>query len=109
MKTNPPDVVFDAIDGKAQIFSTQPKPPYNVGDLYFTGNDILVCKKDRETGEYVASDWEKKDNYTDDSAVTDFIENIYDPKIDDIQNQIDGKIDTYYFDYAQSNSNYPAS
>ena len=109
MKTNPPDVVFDAIDGKAQIFSTQPKPPYNVGDLYFTGNDILVCKKDRETGEYVASDWEKKDNYTDDSAVTDFIENIYDPKIDDIQNQIDGKIDTYYFDYAPSNSNYPAS
>lgn len=109
MKTNPPDEVFDAIDGKAQIFSTQPKPPYNVGDLYFTGNDILVCKKDRETGEYAASDWEKKDNYTDDSAVTDFIENIYDPKIDDIQNQIDGKIDTYYFDYAPSNSNYPAS
>ncbi len=109
MKTNPPDEVFDAIDGKAQIFSTQPKPPYNVGDLYFTGNDILVCKKDRETGAYVASDWEKKDNYTDDSTVTDFIENIYDPKIDDIQNQIDGKIDTYYFDYAPSNSNYPAS
>lgn len=109
LKSNPPDEVFDAIDGKAQIFSTQPKPPYNVGDLYFTGNDILVCKKDRETGEYVASDWEKKDNYTDDSAVTDFIENIYDPKIDDIQNQIDGKIDTFYFDYAPNNSNYPAS
>lgn len=104
-----PDSVFDEIDGKSSIYVSQPKPPYNVGDLYFTGNDILVCKKDRETGEYVASDWEKKDNYTDDSAVTDFIENIYDPKIDDIQNQIDGKIDTYYFDYAPSNSNYPAS
>lgn len=109
LKSNPPDEVFDAIDGKAQIFSTQPKPPYNVGDLYFTGNDILVCLKDRETGEYVASDWQKKDNYTDDSTVTDFIENIYDPKIEDIQNQIDGKIDTYYYDYEPANSNHPAS
>lgn len=104
-----PDSVFDEIDGKAQIFSTQPKPPYSVDDLYFTGNDILVCLKDRETGEYVASDWQKKDNYTDDSTVTDFIENIYDPKIEDIQNQIDGKIDTYYYDYEPANSNYPAS
>lgn len=109
MKTNPPDIVFDAIDGKAQIFSTQPKSPYNVGDLYFTGNDILICIKDRETGEYAASDWQKKDNYTDDSTVTDFIENIYDPKIEDIQNQIDGKIDTYYYDYEPANSNHPAS
>ena len=108
LKSNPPDEVFDAIDGKAQIFSTQPKPPYNVGDLYFTGNEILVCVKDKVTGEYTASDWQKKD-YTDDSTVTDFIENIYDPKIEDIQNQIDGKIDTYYFNYAPNNSNYPAS
>ena len=104
-----PDSVFDEIDGKAQIFSTQPKPPYSVDDLYFTGNDILVCLKDRETGEYVASDWQKKDNYTDDSTVTDFIENIYAPKIEDIQNQIDGKIDTYYYDYEPANSNHPAS
>lgn len=109
LKSNPPDEVFDAIDGKAQIFSTQPKPPYNVGDLYFTGSEILVCKKDRDTGEYVASDWEKKDNYTDDTTVNDFIQNVYDPTVEDIQNQIDGKIDTYYFDYAPNNSNLPAS
>lgn len=109
LKSNPPDEVFDAIDGKAQIFSTQPKPPYNVDDLYFTGNEILVCKKDRDTGEYVASDWEKKDNYTDDTTVNDFIQNVYDPTVEDIQNQIDGKIDTYYFDYAPNNSNLPAS
>lgn len=109
MKMQVPDEVFDEIDGKAQIFSTQPKPPYNVGDLYFTGNEILVCVKDKVTGEYTASDWQKKDNYTDDSTVTDFIENIYDPKIEDIQNQIDGKIDTYYFNYAPNNSNHPAS
>ncbi len=66
----------------------------------------MSALKDRETGEYVASDWQKKDNYTDDSTVTDFIENIYDPKIEDIQNQIDGKIDTYYCDYEPANSNH---
>lgn len=104
-----PDSVFDEIDGKSSIYVTQPKPPYNVRDLYFTGSEILVCKKDRDTGEYVASDWEKKDNYTDDTTVNDFIQNVYDPTVEDIQNQIDGKIDTYYFDYAPNNSNLPAS
>lgn len=104
-----PDSVFDEIDGKSSIYVTQPKPPYNVGDAWFTGTDILTCVVDRDSGEFVASDWQKKDNYTDDSAVTDFIENIYDPKIEDIQNQIDGKIDTYYYDYEPANSNHPAS
>ena len=64
-----PDVVFDKINGKAGVYTSQPKPPYNAGDLYFTGNDILVCKSGRENGEYSESDWEKKDNYTDDSAI----------------------------------------
>lgn len=41
--------------------------------------------------------------------VDDFITNIYKNDIDEIQNQLDGKIDTYYFDYAPNNSNYPAS
>ena len=104
-----PDSVFDEIDGKSSIYVTQPKPPYNVGDAWFTGTDILTCVVDRDSGEFVASDWQKKDNYTDDSTVTDFIENIYDPKIEDIQNQIDGKIDTYYYDYEPTNSNHPAS
>jgi len=104
-----PDSVFDEIDGKSSIYVTQPKPPYNVGDAWFTGTDILTCVVDRDSGEFIASDWQKKDNYTDDSTVTDFIENIYDPKIEDIQNQIDGKIDTYYYDYEPANSNHPAS
>lgn len=104
-----PDSVFDEIDGKSSIYVTQPKPPYNVGDAWFTGTDILTCVVDRDSGEFVESDWQKKDNYTDDSTVTDFIENIYDPKIEDIQNQIDGKIDTYYYDYEPANSNHPAS
>lgn len=104
-----PDEVFDKIDGKASIYVTQPKPPYDVGDTWFTGMDIKVCVTARASGNFDASDWGKKDNYTDDSTVNDFIQNTYDPKIEDIQNQIDGKIDTYFYDYEPTLSNVPAS
>lgn len=104
-----PDEVFDKIDGKASIYVTQPKPPYDVGDTWFTGTDIKVCATARSSGNFDASDWEKKDNYTDDSTVNDFIQNTYDPKIEDIQTQIDGKIDTYFYDYEPTLSNVPAS
>lgn len=104
-----PDEVFDKIDGKASIYVTQPKPPYDVGDTWFTGADIKVCTTARASGNFDASDWGKKDNYTDDSTVNDFIQNTYDPKIEDIQTQIDGKIDTYFYDYEPTLSNVPAS
>lgn len=104
-----PDEVFDKIDGKASIYVTQPKPPYDVGDTWFTGTDIKVCTTARASGNFDASDWGKKDNYTDDTTVNDFIKNTYSPKIEDIQTQIDGKIDTYFYDYEPTLSNVPAS
>lgn len=94
MKTNPPDDVFDAIDGKAQIFSSQPNPPYYVNDLYFNGKSILVCKQTRETGNYTASDWAKKEGYTDDTKANEVAESLKAVE-KDLKNQIDGKIDTF--------------
>lgn len=104
-----PDEVFDKIDGKAQIFTSQPVPPYDINDVYFTGSSILVCTTARTSGSYNSSDWKKKDGYTDDTTVNDFIKNTYSPKIEDIQTQIDGKIDTYFYDYEPTLSNVPAS
>lgn len=104
-----PDAVFDEIDGKAQIFTSQPVPPYDINDVYFTGSSILVCTTARTSGSYNSSDWKKKDGYTDDTTVNDFIKNTYSPKIEDIQTQIDGKIDTYFYDYEPTLSNVPAS
>lgn len=67
-----PKEVFDAIDGKAQIFvgSNAPNPPYYVGDLWFqsSSSGIKVCITTRETGGYRASDWDKRDNYIDQAA-----------------------------------------
>lgn len=72
MKTTPPPDVFDKIDGKAQIFVSQPIPPYAIGDLWFnsTSSDIMTCVTARTSGSYNASDWQKRNKYTDDSAVT---------------------------------------
>lgn len=106
-----PDAVFDEIDGKAQIFINTPSTPYSSGDLWFDSStsDIMTCVKSRETGDFTSSDWEKRNKYTDDTSVNDFIQNTYDPKIEDIQTQIDGKIDTYFYDYEPTLSNVPAS
>lgn len=78
MKSTPPDAVFDEIDGKAQIFISAPKPPYHQGDLWFnsTTSDIMTCIQDRESGNYTASDWQKRNKYTDDSAVDNLDESL---------------------------------
>lgn len=84
-----PDSVFDAIDGKASIYVVQPTPPYNVGDLWFNSStsDILTCTTARATGSFTASDWEKRNKYTDDSAAEHVQENL-----DNAVDELEGKI-----------------
>ena len=112
-----PDEVFDIIDGKAQIFVTQPEPPYAVGDLWFDSEtaDIMTCIQNRSSGQYNAQDWEKRNKYTDNSYaeevagdLSDFAE-VVAGDIDNLQTQVDGKIETWYFDYQPTMSNIPAS
>lgn len=104
MKAEPPSGVYDAIDGKAQIFVSQPKPPYSVGDLWFNSStsDIMTCVTARESGNYTAADWQKRNKYTDDSAVKavskelgNFISS-YDDEMKKIANSIDKKAETWY-------------
>ena len=73
LEENVPFAVFDKIDGKAQVFLTQPTPPYFVGDLWFEGasGGIKTCIQARIQYEtYHASDWDYKNNYIDQSAIT---------------------------------------
>ena len=91
LKATPPDSVVTAINGKARIFTSQPAPPYSVGDLWFdsSSSDIMTCTTARASGSYTASDWEKRNKYTDDTvaeevdaklveAVADLTELVYD-------------------------------
>ena len=88
----------DTADGKRRVFVNTPYPPYDVGDLWAQGEtgDLLRCIKARASGSYTASDWGKATGYTDDSALTDFINNTYYPGVSSITTQIDGKIETWF-------------
>lgn len=90
-----PDDVFDEIDGKSQIFVKEPIPPYDVGDTWFTGKEILVCNVKRASGSFVASDWGKREKYTDDTALTEFLNGTYKETIKELQTQVDGKAETW--------------
>lgn len=65
----------DIADGKRRNFVTTPQPPYDIGDLWTNGEDILTCIVSRASGGgYVSSDWEKLNNYTDDTVANQALE-----------------------------------
>lgn len=72
-----PDVVFDQIDGKSSVYVTQPTTPYNVGDLWFTGSEIMTCVTNRTSGQFVGGDWRRNESYTDDSGLNKFVNTEY--------------------------------
>jgi len=106
-----PDSVYDQIDGKAQIFTAQPKPPYHVGDMYAQGTtgDILVCKTERLTGSYSSNDWKKASKYTDDTNLNNFVTVTYAESMKSLEALIDTKITTWYYSGVPTLSNLPAS
>ena len=77
------DNVFNKIDGKAQIFVSHPKPPYNKGDLWIVGangvdankkyaNEILTCTTSKADGtSFSINDWTKQNKYTDDTTANE--------------------------------------
>ena len=99
LTSNPPQGVFDRIDGKARIFVSQPVPPYSVGDMWTQGanGDILRCETEREDGEqFHASDWKLASKYTDDSALAQFLRGEFADTINALKLQLDQKAETFY-------------
>ena len=65
----------DTADGKRRTFVTTPNPPYDIGDLWTNGDDILTCTTSRAEGAIFApSDWEKLNSYTDDTVANQALE-----------------------------------
>ena len=81
---------------KGKIFVVQPTPPYDVGDLWFndTNSVIKVCMTARASGNYVASDWVKRDKYIDEIDLETYLADS--ELIQSLQNQLDQKAETYY-------------
>lgn len=65
----------DTADGKRRVFVVTPQPPYDIGDLWCNGEDILTCKVARAQGSvFVSADWGKLNNYTDDTLANEALE-----------------------------------
>ena len=60
---------LDTADNKRRVFVATPYPPYDKGDMWAQGinGGIFVCTSPRQTGSFIASDWGKASNYTDDT------------------------------------------
>ena len=62
---------FDMANGKKRIFTQQPVPPYDLGDLWVQGEDgdILHCRQPKGPGQtFSPSDWVRSARYTDDTV-----------------------------------------
>lgn len=69
----------ETADGKMKVFSTQPNPPYQVGDIWVNAtypsdgstykNEVLRCQTHKAAGsQFVIGDWTKASKYTDDTV-----------------------------------------
>ena len=47
----------DTADGKRTVFVAEPKPPYQIGDLWVDGKELRRCVTEKTSGTYVATDW----------------------------------------------------
>lgn len=63
-------IAKEEADKKCKTFTSTPVPPYNVGDIWMnsSSSDIMTCITARSSGSYVASDWQKRNKYIDQTA-----------------------------------------
>ena len=109
----------ETADGKMKVFSTQPIPPYQLGDIWVNAtyptdgsiykNEILRCQTAKSKGSsFAIADWTKASKYTDDSALNTFKEE-YKNDMASYKEQLDEKVETWFYNYAPTTLNKPAS
>ena len=109
----------ETADGKMKVFSTQPIPPYQLGDIWVNAtyptdgsiykNEILRCQTAKAKGSsFAIADWTKASKYTDDSALNSFKEE-YKNDMASYKEQLDEKVETWFYNYAPTTQNKPAS
>ena len=97
---------LDLADSKRRVFVDTPTVPYDIGDLWIkavSGGNQLYKSGSNRTDSYNSVDWA----IADDAQVNNFVSEIYEPDMLDLQKQIDGQLN-YYF-YESSLAQTPAS
>lgn len=78
----------------SKVYIVPPNIPYYKGTILIYDNKIYECISDRNIGNFNWNDW--KVVAPNDSALNKFIEEIYDVDKLQFQNQLDGKVETFY-------------
>lgn len=66
-------VAQELASSKKRVFTSTPKPPYDIGDFWITSmsdGDLYTCVVAKQTGNYVSTDFQKVVKYTDDAVAT---------------------------------------
>lgn len=82
-------------------YSIPPNPPYYKDSLLCYKNKIYKCNTTKLNGVFSWNDWTIA--ATDDTTLSNFINNTYELEKLEIQEQIDGKVQTYYQEMDPSN------
>lgn len=81
--------VTSTLSVRARTWTTQPTPPYNVGDLWIKDNELYNCVLAKNTGQaFNQSDWTKSTKYTDDSTFNNWETQTYQSFISQLPSQI---------------------
>lgn len=99
----------DTADGKRRVFTTTPFVPYDVGDLWLNNKDLYVCVTAKSTGSFTESDFEIATKYTSDEALNNFVDVTYTESMKSLNELINTKITTWYYDGEPTLENSPAS
>lgn len=117
-----PDIVYDRIDGKNTVFVAIPNTQgednlcYHKNDIWilettgtnsnnyplYTKGDQVIATQDSAT--YDKNHWVKKDRYTDDTALSTFINGTYTTDKGSIYEQLDKRAQTWYYSESQMNT-----
>lgn len=125
----------DTADGKRRVFVTQPTVPYDVGDLWTTATTLKRCVTAKTSaGIFAEGDWISAADVTDYLTIYDTAQGyansaqtqalldaqtyadgkfvtqvLHQAAIDNLQGQLDGQVIAWFYDYAPTLSNAPAS
>lgn len=102
------DLLNGVLRMKASSFSIEGK---TVDDIAGEAADSALSEANDYTDKSASNTLDSANKYADSAAseaVNDFVNAVYDPKIESLQNQIDGQIESYFYDEAPTLSNEPA-
>lgn len=88
------NTISNQIDNLPKSYSVPPNPPYYKDSLLSYNNKLYQCIRDKLMGVFSINDWVVI--ATDDTTITDFIDNTYSVDKIQLEKQIDDKVESWY-------------